>query len=157
MGESGEGLAETNSGTGFMKKTLPVTALPESFSLTEKTIAWVSEKYPTVSVEDSLERFCEWASANGCMYADWQAAFKTCVRKGVDNGWNSIVRFKQGKKQDPRWIPVLSETEPYGFRAPQGHETPESYRTAFNLWKKEQNASKSTGVIDFSSMLRAMK
>jgi hypothetical protein len=140
-----------------MRRVLPQTALPQDFKLTEKTINWVNEKYPTVDVETSLERFIETAEANGWMYADWQAGFKTCVRKGVDNGWNSIVRYKQGRAQDPRWIPVLSEVEPYGFRAPYPQETPETYRGEFNSWKRKEEASKRTGVVDFSGMLRAMK
>lgn len=140
-----------------MKKTLPVTALPDGFALTEKTIEWVSAKYPTVDIETSLERFIETAEANGWMYADWQAGFKTCVRKGVDNGWNSIVRFKQGRKQDPRWVPILSEVAPYGFREPHAQETPEGYRTAFNLWKKQQAQAPVANVADIRNALRAMK
>lgn len=127
-----------------MKKTLPMTGLPEGFVLTEKTTQWVNDKYPKVDIEESLERFTEWASSNGVLYADWQAGFKTCIRKGVDNGWNSIVRFKKGRVHDPKWIPVLSEVAPYGFREPQPQETPDSYRTAFNLWN---NGQKRTNVV----------
>lgn len=141
----------------IMKKTLPVTALPADFKLTEKTIALVSAKYPTVDIESSLERFVETAEANGWMYADWQAGFRTCIRKGVDNGWNSIVRFKEGRAHDPRWISVLSEVAPYGFREPLEQETPSSYRSAFEFWKKTQQQSRSTGAVDIRGALRALK
>ena len=123
---------------------MPMRALPEGFALTQTTIDWVSEKYPTVKIEDTLERFVEQAQAHGWMYADWQAAFRTCVRKGVDNGWNSIVRFKQGRAQDPKWAPVLSEAQRYGFRDPEWQETPDSYRTQLKrfIGDKERDAAK---------------
>lgn len=137
-----------------MRKTAPGTAIPRDFKLTDKTIAWVNEKYPTVHIEDTLERFVETATAHGWMYADWQSGFRTCVRKGVDNGWNSIVQYKRGRAQDPKWIPVLSEVRPYGFRMPLPHETPEIYRTQFNHWKKEYERSKpKSPVIDFGNVL----
>lgn len=141
----------------IMKKTLPQTALPKDFKLTDKTISIVEMRYPTVDIEASLERFIETAEAGGWMYADWQAGFKTCIRKGVDNGWNSIVRFKEGRAQDPRWKPILSEVEPYGFRKPSEAETPEGYRTAFEQWKKTQNQSRSTGAVDIRGALRALR
>lgn len=137
------------------KKCAPMTAIPEGFVLSEKTIAWVNEKYPTVQIEETLERFIETAEANGWMYADWQAGFRTCVRKGVDNGWNSVVRFKQGRAQDPKWLPILNEVHPYGFRMPLPHETPGSYRTEFESWKRKQETSPvRSPVIDFGNILK---
>lgn len=135
-----------------MPRKAAATAIPESFALTEKTITWVSEKYPTVQIDETLERFIEKALADGWMYADWQSGFRTCVRKGVDNGWNSIVRFKKGRAQDPKWIPILSEASPYGFREPLPHETPDTYRTQFNFWKDDQK--RKAPVLDFGAALR---
>lgn len=137
-----------------MVRKTSASALPADFRLTEKTLAWVKEKYPTVHIEETLERFVETALANGWMYADWQSGFRTCVRKGVDNGWNSIVRYRQGRAQDPKWIPVLNEVRPYGFRMPEPQETPDSYRTKFNQWRREQELSKpKSPVIDFGNLL----
>lgn len=135
------------------KRVMPMSGLPEDFALTEKTIAWVDERFPTVNVERTLERFCESARANGRMYADWQAAFRTWVRNAVENNWNSGVEFKKGREDDPRWKPVLSEVQPYGFRAPEPQETPDSYRTAFNLWKRDRARAP---VIEFGDHMKRM-
>jgi hypothetical protein len=51
---------------------------------------------------------------------------------------------------------VLSEVAPYGFREPQAHETPDSYRTAFNVWKKQQERAP-VNVVGISNALRALK
>ena len=138
------------------RKTMPITGIPEGIALTEKTIAWVSEKHPTVNIEGTLERFVESAQAHGRMYADWQAAFRTWVRKAVENKWDG-VEYKQGKEQDPRWMPILSEVRPYGFRPPHALESVEAYRTSFEMWKRKQNLDRSPSrapVIEFGNLLR---
>lgn len=134
------------------KRAMPISGIPGDFQLTEKTIAWVSEKYPTVNIEGTLERFTESAQAHGRMYADWQAAFRTWVRKAVENKWDG-VEYKQGKAQDPRWTSILKEVEPYGFRQPHALESPTAYKTDFEMWKRKQPAPKSP-VIDFGNILR---
>jgi hypothetical protein len=135
------------------KRSMPVCGLPEGFALTEKTVAWVNGRFPTVNIERTLERFTESALANGRMYADWQAAFRTWVRNAVENNWSSGVEFKKGREQDPRWVPILSEAAPYGFRAPMPHETPDGYRTEFNTWKKNRARAP---VIEFGDHLKKM-
>jgi hypothetical protein len=138
----------------MVKKAMPMTAIPNDFVLTEKTISWVTEKFPTVNIEGTLEKFSDSALANGRMYADWQAAFRTWVRKAVDNKWDG-VEFKQGRAQDPKWLPILNEVRPYGFRMPQPQETPDSYRTQFNFWKRDQERNKKPSpVIEFGNVLK---
>lgn len=139
-----------------MKKSMPVSAIPEGFTLTEKTVAWVIEKYPMVDVEGTIELFTENCEANGRMYADWQAAFRTWVRKAVDNKWSGVA-YKKGKAQDPRWTPILSEVAPYGFRQPHELESPEGYRTAFNRWKDQQNRSSNVTQFDLGAALKGIK
>ena len=133
------------------RKALPLTGLPEEFALTEKTIAHVNERFPTVDIEKSLERFCESALAHGRMYSDWQAAFRTWCRRAIEEKWDGVV-FKKGRDQDPRWAPILAEVKPYGFRQPQAHETPGSYRTEFELWKSREK--RAAPVIDFGDVLK---
>jgi hypothetical protein len=140
------------------KRAMPTTGIPERFVLTEKTIAWVGEKFPTVNIEGTLERFTESAQAHGRMYADWQAAFRTWVRKAVENKWDG-VEYKQGRSQDPRWTSVLNETQPYGFRPPYPMETPDGYRTSFEIWKRKQNVERSPSrapVLEFGPALKKM-
>lgn len=139
------------------KRAMSISGIPEDFKLTEKTIAWVNEKYPTVNIEGTLERFTESAQAHGRMYADWQAAFRTWVRKAIENKWDG-VEFKQGRSQDPRWAPILNEVQPYGFRPPYPMETPDGYRTSFEIWKRKQNVDKPSRapVLEFGPALKKM-
>lgn len=132
------------------RKQMPVTGIPAGFKLTETTLSIVSDRYPTVDIDRTIERFTESALAHGRMYADWQAAFRSWVRKAIENKWDG-VEFKKGREDDPRWKPVLSEVAPYGFRAPELQETPDSYRTAFNSWKRERHRAP---VIEFGSGLK---
>lgn len=131
------------------RKTMHVTGIPEGFALTERTIAWVNEKYPTVNIEGTLERFTESALAHGRMYSDWQAAFRSWVRKAIENKWDGC-EFKQGRAQDPRWIGVLNEARKYGFRMPEPQETPDSYRTAMKLWQGSLDTSRQGSVVEFA-------
>lgn len=139
------------------KRSAPMMTIPEDFVLTEKTVAWVQEKYPTVNIDGTLERFVDSSHAHGRMYADWQAAFKNWVRKAIENKWDG-VEYKQGRAQDPRWMPILNEVRPYGFRMPLPHETPGSYRTEFENWKRKQEVGKPVydraPVIDFGNLLK---
>ena len=108
------------------RKSAPMTVIPSDFQLTEKTRAWIETKYPTVNIEATLERFTDSALQHGRMYADWQAAARTWVRKAVENKWDG-VEYKQGKAQDPKWAPVMQRASGYGFRQPYSYETETSY------------------------------
>jgi hypothetical protein len=138
------------------RRSLQVTGIPEDFKLTEKTISYVTEKFPTVNIEGTLERFTESAQAHGRMYADWQAAFRTWVRKAIENKWDG-VEFKQGKVQDPKWISILKEVEPYGFRQPHSLESVGAYRTSFEMWKRTQKTARPVApVLEFGQALKKM-
>lgn len=129
----------------------PARTIPEPFELTPKTRAWVQEKYPQVDIEATTERFECSARAHGWMYSDWQAGFKTVVRKGMENGWRSIVTIRGGMEYDPRWQSILHEARKFGFRDPEKHETPVSYRSQFELWK---TAPKQNNVLDLRNVLK---
>lgn len=135
-----------------MGKSLPTTGIPEDFQLTEKTVARVLRDFPTVDLEKTLEKFVLNSEAKGWMYRNWQSAFVNYVDNGAQYGG---VFYKTGRAADPRWLPVLSEVKPYGFRDPLAHETPSSYRTSFENWKREDK--RNAPAIDFSSALRAIK
>lgn len=111
------------------------TFLSDDFRLTEKTLEWLEAKSPTLNIDETLEIFRDKAAAKGWVYRDWQAAFRNYVRNG--NLYGGLV-FRAGRADDPRWKPVLAEAASYGFREPLQHETPASYRTAFQDWKTAQ-------------------
>lgn len=111
------------------------TFLPQDFALTATTLKWLDEKFPSVDIDETMEIFVDKAAARGWSYRDWQAAFRNYVRNGGTYGG---VVYRKGKAADPRWEPILGEARPYGFRSPLDHETPASYRTAFEQWKTGQ-------------------
>lgn len=112
---------------------------------------WLEKEFPTVDPDATMIRFIEYAEDSGRMASKWTACFKRIVRCGMENNWKGICVFKKGKSDDPRWAPIINEVKPYGFRAPQSHETPGSYRTEFELWKGKQKRS---SVISFGDALK---
>lgn len=132
-------------------KTTGQHKFPEGFELSKKTLAWCAEKYPQVNVDDTFERFEEWARREGVMYADWDAGFKTVVRKGIDNGWRTIVTLKGGMAADPKFQLTLHEARKIGFRDPVQHETAGAYKTAFENYKR---APRPQNVLSFANVLK---
>lgn len=114
------------------------TFIAEDFELTEKTLAWLEKKYPSVDPVETLEKFKRSAEAGGWMYRNWQRAFEGIVQKGIDNGWRSIVTLKGGKEFDPKWQGVLHEARKHGFREPGEAESAGVYKTALELWLKQE-------------------
>lgn len=137
-----------------MSRTLPTCGCPEDFQLTEKTVSRVLRDHPMIDMDKTLEKFVLNAEAKGWMYRNWQSAFVNYVDNGAQYGG---VFYITGRAADPRWIPVLNEVKPYGFRDPQNHETPNSYRTEFEMWKRADKRGTPVGAIDFAGALRAIK
>lgn len=132
-------------------KTKGETVIPQPFELTPKTLDWLERKYPgQINVEETLERFEDWARQKGVMYADWQAGFKTVVRKGMDNGWRTIVTLSGGRQSDPQWQMALHEARKFGFREPTPMETPASYKTALDNWKRAPKPN----VLPFANVIK---
>lgn len=114
------------------------TFIPSTFELTPATLEWLAEKYPSIDVAETLERFIGWAEADGVMYANWQRAFQNVVRKGMDNGWRSIVTLRQEKaRQDTAWQVIVAEARKYGFREPLQGEALPVYRSELEHFKKQ--------------------
>lgn len=112
--------------------------IPEQFELTPATLEWLAAKYPQIDVAETLERFIGWAEADGVMYANWQRAFQNVVRKGMDNGWRSIVTLKAEKaKTDTAWQILIAEGRKFGFREPHAGEGFVVYRSELEFFKKQ--------------------
>lgn len=129
------------------RKTMPLTALPEDFELTARTIETVSREHPTIDIPATLEKFRRKADALGWMYKSWQSAFLNYCDNGQKYGG---VEFKQGRAQDPRWTSVLNEARKYSFRMPEPQETPDSYRTKLNqfIGDKDTNERNRSSVVN---------
>lgn len=134
------------------RKAMPMTGIPAGFKLTETTMLYVSDRFPTVDIDKTLERFSETCEANGTMYADWQAGFRTWVRRNVEEKWKGVV-YKLGRSQDPAWSNIVADAKRFGFRDPEFQETPSSYRVAMERWK---DAPKKAPVIEFGDHLKKM-
>jgi hypothetical protein len=123
-------------------KTRGETVIPQPFELTEKTLAWLEKKYPQIDLEETLERFEDWARQNGVMYADWQSGFRTVIRKGMDNGWRSVVTLKADKpRTDLMWQNLIHEGRKFGFREPQQGEGAAVYRSELEHFKRAPKQS----------------
>lgn len=128
------------------------TFLPEGFCLTDATMQWLAGKFPTVDVEETIERFTDNAAAKAWAYRDWQAAFRNYIRNGQKYGG---VSYKQGVQQDPLWKPVLAEAARFGFRKPDPMETPRSYRTALDAWKRRpQHMADTINIVGLGNVLK---
>jgi hypothetical protein len=134
-------------------KTRGGTLIPQPFELTEKTVAWIDSKYPDqIDVEETLERFVDWARQEGVVYSDWQAGFKTVIRRGMDNGWRSIVTLRKAKQQmDLAWQNILHEARKFGFREPTQGEGMAIYRSELEHFKR---APKQASVIPLAGVLK---
>jgi hypothetical protein len=122
------------------------TFLPDDFALAEATHAWLEQKHPTVDAAETFAIFVDKALAKGWRYRDWQAAFRNYIRNGQLYGGVIHVRDRE---HDPRWA-VLHDARKAGFREPHEHETPGSYRAAFEFWKTQPRSN----VIDFGKVLK---
>lgn len=134
-----------------MRKTAPLTALPEPFVLTEKTIETAIREHPTIDLEATKTKFERKADSLGWMYRSWQSAFLNYLDNCEKYGG---AVYKLGREQDPKWKAILAEVAPYGFRAPYQHDTPGSYRTDFELWKSREK--RSTNIAQFGDVLKRM-
>lgn len=136
-----------------MPRTLPASGIPDGFGYGKypELRKWIESEYPQLDPEKTMSRFIDYAEDSGRMATIWTACFKRVIRTGVEKKYDGIVVYKEGRAADPKWIPILSEVELYGFRGPLPHETPDTYRTQFNFWKAEQ---KRAPVIQLGSALR---
>lgn len=67
------------------------TAMPSNFSVSDRVQAWASEK-GFDALDAHLESFKSKVSANGYVYADWDAAFMNAVR----DDWAGIRKGRNG-------------------------------------------------------------
>ena len=144
--------AREKLGATSMARTLPTCGIPEDFQLTEKTVARIEQRDFSIDIPQTLEKFILNAEAKGWMYKNWQAAFINYCDNGKQYGG---VFYKAGRAADPKWVPVLNEAKPFGFRDPESHETPASYRTSFENWRRFEG--KHATAQNFAANLRAVK
>lgn len=139
-----------------MRRRAPAIAIPEDFRPNKTSIDFCSSRYPQVNIEATTERFIDWAQSDGALYVDWQATFRNCVRKGVENGWTSIVQLRKTTfvktsdnkvvSMDQREFTALERLKERraviglaDFRDPGPGETSQQYRSAQeDEWTKRQ-------------------
>lgn len=68
-------------------KTKRASQLPPDFALTDATKKWAADKgFPPHVVTSEVEKFCDWHTAKGNKFVDWQRAFMTWMRNSRDWG-----------------------------------------------------------------------
>lgn len=127
-----------------MRKTAPLTALPDPFLLTDRTRETAEREHPNFDIDKTKVKFERKAESLGWMYKSWQAAFLNYLDNCAKYGG---AVFKSGAS-DPAWTAILEEARKYGFPAPTAeHPTPASYKTAFERWKAREK--KDERVLEF--------
>jgi hypothetical protein len=145
-------------------KLLPHT-IPDNFSLSESTKAWLEREYPQIDQEKTLEVFTNKMS-NAIDYEkrspyfgqqihalNWNRKFQTYVRIAMVNKWTGSVVTKQGSEIDMRWQEVLTHAKAIGCplqRRPS--DTVDGFRTRVKMWEQDKPKNR---VLDFS--LKALR
>jgi hypothetical protein len=63
------------------KKKKSDSLISENFTITEAEQKNFQEKYPLLAIDQEREKFIDYHQAHGTKYTDWQAAFRTWLRK----------------------------------------------------------------------------
>lgn len=108
------------------KRAKDTTTLPEPFELTEATLTWLTDFYPTVDPKIAHTRFESWACE--MEYRDWQRAFRNSVIRAADR--NELGPMLKKIKPKTIWDDLLTEATAIGFRQPNHGEKIEDYRLA---------------------------
>lgn len=63
----------------------PLTTLPLDFEVTGSMKLWAQEKVPGVDIERETENFRDWHVSKGNTFKDWEAAWRTWMRRAIQN------------------------------------------------------------------------
>lgn len=84
----------TNSKNTISKKR----ALPKSWQPKENVYS--DERYSVLDVDSEAEAFRDWHTARGSVFADWDAAFRNWLKKGLD--FHSKKHYKENAKDQEK-------------------------------------------------------
>jgi len=148
-------------------KLLPHT-IPDNFSLSESTKAWLEREYPQLDEQRTVDAFVEWATnqrdnnKRSPTYGEpltclsWQMKFRNVVRIQMVNKWSTIAIPKQGKEIDIRWQEALANAKAIGCPIERRSiDSVESFKTRVKNW--EITSVKTTRVIDFDALKKMAK
>ncbi|RPH38334.1 hypothetical protein EHM92_00185 [bacterium] len=90
------------------RRTSQKTGCPESFPIDDHLKEWASRKVPGLNVEDETENFLDHHRAKGNSFADWDAAWRSWMKKAV--------KFAQGNNGTKSYKPdtIGAQTESQG-------------------------------------------
>lgn len=60
------------------------TPIPADFSVTEQMATWARSQAQGVDIASETEHFKDWHMAKGSVFKDWQAAWRTWMRRSID-------------------------------------------------------------------------
>lgn len=101
------------------------TVLPPDFAISECVRAWAEKSAAQVNIDKELDTFRDYWWGNGKKMSDWDAVFRNWVRRAPKMG---------GALYSPQEMEMRALTKQFtacGFRHAHLHETPTTYRAAF--------------------------
>lgn len=101
------------------------TVLPSDFAISESVRAWAEKSAPQVNIDRELETFRDYWWGNGKKMSDWDAVLRNWIRRAPQMG---------GALYSPQEMELRALTKEFtacNFRRPYAHETPTTYRRAF--------------------------
>lgn len=104
------------------KKKTPI--LPD-FSISESLRAWAQKSMPQVNIDKELETFLDYWLGNGKCMSDWDAVFRNWIRRAPKMGGALYSPLELEMRA------LMAEYTAQGFRRAYVHETPTTYRAAF--------------------------
>lgn len=133
-----------------MSKTVS-TVIPDGFSISEGVRAWAAKKMPQVNIDKEHEAFVDYWLGNGKKKANWDAVFRTWIRRAPKMGG----ALYSNEEQEIRAL--MREFTAQGFRSAFRHETARTYRAAFEATKTHALPQRDMKCIDALATAKRMR
>lgn len=101
------------------------TSIPVDFSISEELRAWASEKMPQVNIDKEVDVFRDYWLGNGKTMCRWDAVFRNWIRRAPKMGGAMY------SPEEMEMRALMKDFTAQGFRRAYVHETPRTYRSAF--------------------------
>lgn len=121
-------------------KTIRSTVVPDDWCPSEKALARTRERYPSIPLEDEIERFIGYYSSKNIKRSNWDAVWRTWCANGnryAEGAWGRPMELNQ-----PGGAPAASATNPdtgkpltrddFGYACLDAGIDPNRY---INFWK----------------------
>ncbi len=101
------------------------SSIPVDFSISEELRLWAAQKMPQVNIDKEVEVFRDYWLGCGKKMLDWDAVFRNWIRRAPKMGGAVYSPDEMEMRA------LMKEFTAQGFRRAFLHETPRTYRSAF--------------------------